>query len=177
MSVTVPNLIGRGRTAAEAELDALLLRHIAQFPFGASGDGSASQQSPVGGTVVPEYSIVTVSYPTPFGPIPDSPVEGPTPPSGTYEGQINGVLAGSPGGSGQGAWADFVTLIDGSPVNFMVTLYFDQNVDPLPQLPRTEWMKRGAMLGLAERAFTNSHKVRLVINGELSVQSIEIFKS
>ena len=118
MPVVVPNLIGLGRGTAEAELDGL--RHIAQFPFSATGDGSASQQSPTGGTVVPPYSIVTVAYPTPFGPLDDSPVEGLTLPAGTYEGQINSVMAGNPWGSGQGAWANFVTLIEGSPVVFIV---------------------------------------------------------
>jgi hypothetical protein len=47
--VVVPNVIGLSSTAAEAELDALLLRHITSFPFDASRDGSAAQQSPVGG--------------------------------------------------------------------------------------------------------------------------------
>jgi hypothetical protein len=176
MPVVVPNLIGLGRTAAEAELDGLLLRHIAQFPFSGTGDGSASQQSPVGGTVVSPYSIVTVAYPTPFGPLDDSPVEGPTLPAGTYEGQINSVMVGNPWGSGQGAWADFVTLIEGSPVVIMLALYFDQGVGVSPQLPRTEWMRRGAMLGLAERAFTNGHNVRIVTTSDLFAQSIEIFK-
>lgn len=175
MPITVPNVIGLGRTAAEAELDGLLLRHIAQFPFGATGDGSASQQSPVGGTMVPPYSIVTVAYPTPFGPLDDSPVEGPTLPAGTYEGHITSVTVGNPFGSGQGAWADLVTLIEGSPVTFVLALYFDHGVGASPQLPRTEWMRRGAMLGVAERAFTNGHNVRIVTTSDLFAQSIEIF--
>jgi hypothetical protein len=37
-------------------------------------------------------------------------------------------------------------------------------------------MRRGAMLGLAQRAFTNSHKVRVVTTKDLFIQSIEIFK-
>jgi hypothetical protein len=127
--------------------------------------------------LVAPYSIVTVSYPTPLGPLPDSPVEGPTPPTGTYEGQINGVLVGNPWGSGQGAWVESVILIEGSPVSLTLTLYFDHNADPTPQLPRTEWMNRGAMLGLAQRAFTNAHNVRLFMTSDLFVQSIEIFKS
>jgi hypothetical protein len=175
MPVVVPNLIGLGRGAAEAELDGLLLRHIAQFPFGATGDGSASQQSPVGGTVIPPYSIVTVAYPTPFGPMDDSPVEGPTLLAGMYEGQITSVTVGDPWGTGKGAWADFLTTIDGSQVSFTVTLYFDDSANP-PLLPRGEWMKRGAMLGLAQRAFASGNNVRLVTAGELFVQSIALLR-
>ena len=171
MTVVVPNLIGLGRTAAESELDRKLLRHIAQFPFG-TGDGSATQQSPVGGTVVSEYTIVTVGYPTPLGPLPDSPVEGPTPPSGTYEGQITSVTVG-----GDGAWADFLTTIDGSQIGFTVTFYFDNSANPPPLLRRGEWMRRGATLGLAQRAFAGRNNVRLVIAGALFVQSITLLRS
>jgi hypothetical protein len=173
----IPNLIGIDRPTVEATLDALLLRHIARFPFGASGEGLAAAQSPAAGTSVPSFTIVTVSYPSPLGPMPDSPVEGPTLPSGTYEGEIKSVLVGDPWGSGQGAWVDFATLIDGSPVRFTGVLYFDHNVSTPSEQPRTEWMRRGAMLGLAQRAFTNSHKVRLITASNVFVQSIEILKS
>jgi len=78
--VFVPNVVGAGRQAAEAELDSVSLRHIAKFPFDASGDGSSTQQFPPGGTIVEAFSVVTVTYPTPLGPMPDSPVEGPEPP-------------------------------------------------------------------------------------------------
>jgi hypothetical protein len=108
--------------------------------------------------------------------MPDSPVEGPNPPSGTYDGQINSILVGNPWGSGMGAWVDFITPIEGSPVTLMVVLYFDDSAHPIPQLPRTEWMNRGAMLGLAERAFTNGNNVRLVLTSDLFAQSIEILK-
>lgn len=176
MPVIVPNLIGLGRAAAEAELDGLLLRHIAQFPFSASGTGAASQQSPVGGTSVGLYSVVTVAYPTPFGPMPDSPIEGPNPPSGTYEGQINSVMVGNPWGSGEGAWVEFATTIDAAPVTITLALYFDDAANQPPQLPRTEWMNRGALLGIAQRAFTNGNNVRIVTTSELFAQSIEIYK-
>lgn len=175
MPVSVPNVIGLARTAAEAKLDSLLLRHIAKFP-GAAGDGRATAQSPLAGTLVPTYSVVAVTYPTPLGPLPDSPVEGPTLPAGTYVGEVQSVFAGDPWGTGQGAWIDFVTNIDG-PVTFTGTLYFDHGDNSGPPPPRTEWMRRGAMLGLAQRAFTNAHSVRLVIASELFIQSIELFKS
>jgi hypothetical protein len=101
-------------------------------------------------------------------------------PSGTYEGRINSVLVGNPWGSGQGAWLEFATVLDSSAVRFTSTLYFDHSVGTAPQPARTEWMRRGAMLGLAQRAFTNGHKVRLVtanVEQSIFVQSIEILKS
>ena len=177
MPVTVPNVIGLGRTAAEAALDGLLLRHIASFPVSVTGDGTASQQSPVGGTSVPQYSIVTVDYPTPFMGVPDSPVEGPTPPSGTYEGQITSVTVGNPFGSGEGAWVDFNTIIDGGPLTLALALYFDDSADPPPVLARTEWMNRGALLGIAQRAFTNSYNVNILVTSDLFAQSIQILKA
>ena len=90
MPVTLPNLIGLGRTDAEATLDALLLRHVATFPFAISGDGSASAQFPPAGTVVPLYTVVTVTYPSPLGPLDDSPVEGPSP-GGRTDPRSNGI--------------------------------------------------------------------------------------
>jgi hypothetical protein len=79
MPVTVPNLLGAGRTAAEATLDSLLLRHIARFPFAADANGVAVSQSPAAGTVIPKYTVVTIDYPSPLGPLDDSPIEGPAP--------------------------------------------------------------------------------------------------
>jgi hypothetical protein len=176
MAVIVPNLIGLSRPDAEAALDALLLRHIAQFPFAASGDGTATTQTPAAGASVPAFTIVTVGYPSPLGPMDDSPVQGPELPLGTYEGQVRSVVVGNPFGSGQGAWIEFATLIEGSPVSFTGTLYFDHSIEAPPTLPRTEWMRRGAMLGLAQRAFTHDHKIRIVTAPNLFVQSIEILK-
>jgi hypothetical protein len=176
MPVSVPNLIGLGRSAAEAKLDALLLRHIAKFPFDAGGDGSATAQSPAAGTLVPSLSIVTVTFPSPFGPLDDTSVAGPTLPAGTYKGQIQGVLVGDPWGSGEGAWIDFSTPMDGGTVTFGGVLYRDPKVDVLPPPSRTEWMRRGAMLGLAQRAFTNGHTVRVVTTSDLFIQSLELVK-
>jgi len=176
MAVSVPNVIGLGRTAAEAKLFGLLLRHIGKFPFAAAGDGSATAQSPAASTLVPPFSVVSVTYPSPLGPLDDTAVQGPTLPAGTYEGQIKRVMAGDPWGSGQGAWIDFTTIMDGGPVTFMGVLYRDPNVNPGPPPARTEWMRRGAMLGLAQRAFTNGHNVRVVTTSDLFIQSVEIFK-
>jgi hypothetical protein len=176
MPVTMPNLIGLGRGTAEAMLDGLLLRHIAQFPFSATGTGAASQQTPVSGTSVGQYSVVTVAYPSPLGPMPDSPIQGPNPPSGTYEGQINSVMIGNPWGSGEGAWVEFSTTIDGAAAAIMLALYFDDSANPPPQLSRTKWMNRGALLGIAQRAFTNGHNARIVTTSDLFAQSIEIYK-
>ena len=174
MPVSVPNVIGMGRPQAEASLDAKLLRHIARFPFSATGDGTATLQDPPAGTLVPSFTVVTVSYPSPLGPIDDTPVQGPTLQAGTYEGAVKGVIAGNLG-SGQGAWIAFETQMDGGKVTFSGVLYFDQAFAMAALPDRAEWMRRGAMLALAQRAFTHGHKVRLVTTSDLSIQSIEIF--
>jgi hypothetical protein len=175
MPVSVPNVIGMGRTTAEAALDAKLLRHMARFPFSAGGDGSATAQNPPAGALVPTYAIITVDYPSQMGPLPDSPVEGPTLQAGTYEGKLESVMAGNPWGTGQGAWITLKTQLKGHAASISATLYFDQIDAPAAPLERTEWMRRGAMLGVAQRAFTNGNKVRLVIASDLLVQSIEIY--
>ena len=175
MSVTVPDVIGKGRLEAEAALEAKLLRYIARFPFAGDGDGRATTQSPPAATLVPAFTVVTVSYPSPMGPLPDTGVQGPTLPPSTYEGMIKSVLVGKPYGSGQGAWISFETQMDGGPVSFTGVLYFDQAASPSNLLERAEWMRRGAMLGAAQRALTHGHKVRLVTASDVFIVSIEIF--
>lgn len=174
MAISVPNVTGMTRSAAEAALAANNLRYIARFPFSATADGTASAQHPTPGTQVPLYTVVTVSYPSPLGPFDDSPIGGPMLRPGTYEGTIRSVLAGNPYGSGQGAWILFETAMQGEPVSFTGVLYFDHALHATPP-DRTEWMRRGAMLGLAQRAFTHGHKVRLVTASDLFIASIEIF--
>ena len=174
MSINVPNVIGMSRTEAEATLAANNLRYIARFPFSATGDGRASAQDPAAGTSVPSFTVVTVSYPSPLGPLDDSPIGGPTLRPGTYEGTIKSVLVGNPFGTGQGAWISFETMMDGEPVSFTGVLYFDHALRPAPA-DRAEWMRRSAMLGIAQRAFTHGHKVRLVTASDLFIVSIEIF--
>lgn len=163
MTVAVPHLVGLGRTQVEAKLNGLLLRHIARFPFSADGDGRATEQSPAAGTSVRQYSVVTVSYPSPLGPQDDSPIEGPTL-NGTLVGRINSVLVDRDGAS--------IGFANGHE-DVSIVLYLDQPVPLL--LPRAEWMRRGAMLSVAQRAFTNAHSVRIVV-ADTVVQSIEIFK-
>jgi hypothetical protein len=150
------------------------LRHQQKLTFSATGDGTAADQNPQAGTEVPLFTIVTVFFPSPLGPIPDPPIEGPTLPAETYDGNITRVSVGNPFGSGQGAWIAFVTSIDNSPVEFDATIYFDHAVDAGPMPDRIEWMRRGAMLGMAQRAFTNKHRVRVGITQELFVHSIDI---
>jgi hypothetical protein len=58
---------------------------------------------------------------------------------------------------------------------FNFDLYRDPN-PPAPLLPRTEWMRRGAILGLAQRAFTNDQRTKLIVENDL-VQSIEVYKA
>ena len=176
MPVTVPNVIGLDRPAAEAKLDALSLRHIAQFPFSASGDGRAAAQDPAAGSHVPAFSIVRVSFPSPMGPLDDSPVQGPTLRAGTYVGDITAVLVGDPFGSGPGAWIEFTTQADGGAVAFRGTLYRDAATDPGPPPTRTEWMRRGGLLGAAQRAFTHRHRVEVVTRADLFIMSIQLIR-
>lgn len=168
--VTVPDLLGLGRTTAEAKLDSLHLRYIARFPFSATGDGSATSQEPAAGTEVPSYSIVTVSYPSPMGPMEDSPVLGP-PLNGNFEGQVGGVVVWR-----RGASINLVLTADGEKQNFLLPLYDDDDERPSPLLPRTVWMRRGAMLALAQCAFANKSKVRVTVADSV-VLSIEIFRT
>jgi hypothetical protein len=160
----VPNVIGLSRAAAEAKLDSCPLRHIARFPFGAAGDGTASAQSPEPGTSVALYSTVIVSYPSPLGPLDDSPVEGPTL-NGSIPGSIITAVAVDRSGAS-------ITLAIG-PVGTTVevSLYEDP---PTPQMRRAEWMMRGAILGLAQRALTNKYRVLVEITDSV-VDRIEIF--
>jgi hypothetical protein len=177
MPVSVPNVVGLSSADAPKILAAQRLRYILRYPEVAHGDGSVTEQNPVAGTLVPLYSVVTVTLPVPFGfGEPDRPVDGPYP-NGNMEGFINGVRVDQ-----RGAWIDFATLIEGDAINISdLALYRDQPAPP-SLLPRTEWMRRGAMLGLAQRALTNNHNVRLFTTGESFlhdlhlVQSIEILK-
>jgi outer membrane protein OmpA-like peptidoglycan-associated protein len=86
------------------------------------------------------------------------------------EGLINGVIV-----DGRGASISLTVQALTGPGEFNFDLYRDQPVYPAPLLPRVEWMRRGALLGLAQRAFTNRHRVRVMAANDL-VQSIQIFK-
>jgi hypothetical protein len=54
-----------------------------------------------------------------------------------------------------------------------LTLYLDQ---PATNIPHVEWMRRGAILGLAQRALTNAHIVGLHVR-DGGVLEIEIHNS
>ncbi|MCK0511472.1 PASTA domain-containing protein [Aromatoleum buckelii] len=177
MPVIVPNVIGMSSLAAVAALGAVKLRHLGKLPFLATGDGTAATQDPPAGAEAPPFTVVTVSYPSPLGPMPDQNIEGPTLPAGTYDGEITRVSVGNPFGSGQGAWISFVTDMEDSPVEFDAALYFDHALHPAPVPDRIEWMRRGAMLGMAQRAFTHSHRVRLGISQQLFVHAIDILRT
>jgi hypothetical protein len=177
MPVIVPNVVGMGGGDAIAALQAVRLRHRGRLPFSATGDGSATEQNPPAGSSVPPFTIVTVSYPNPFGPMPDQAVEGPTLPPDTYDGLITRVSVGNASGAGSGAWLSFETDMEGSPVEFGLTLYFDHVLHPGPTPDRLEMMRRGALLGIAQRAFTHQHRVRIVTTQDLFALAIDIVRA
>jgi len=76
----------------------------------------------------------------------------------------------------RGASIRVVVQAPSEPGEFNFDLYRDQQTPPPSLLPRVEWMRRGAFLALAQRAFTNGHRVKLIVANDL-VQSIEIFKA
>jgi outer membrane protein OmpA-like peptidoglycan-associated protein len=55
-------------------------------------------------------------------------------------------------------------------------LYSDPPGPSPPLVPRTEWMRRGAMLGLAQRAFTGGDRVKLTVAANNRVLGIEVYK-
>ena len=152
-----------GRGDAEQLLSSLSLRFIAKFPFSASGVGLASAQQPAAGTSIPEFSVVTVEYPSPLGPLDDSPVSGPEPTSGLLEGAITSVFVGQ-----EGAGIGFSLSNGVAPFRF--GLYKDS--DPVG---REGWMRRGAMLALAQRAFSGKDRVRISFGNNM-VETIVIFR-
>jgi hypothetical protein len=88
------------------------------------------------------------------------------------DGLINGVTVDSGGASIR------VAILAPGSGELSFDLYRDQAV---PLLPRTEWMRRGAMLGIAQRAFTNGRRVKLITANGMPqsnsiVESIEIYK-
>jgi len=58
---------------------------------------------------------------------------------------------------------------------FEYELYRNDLGSPPPLLPRTEWMRRGAMLGLAQRALSNGNRVKLFVAAN-KVRSIEVYR-
>jgi hypothetical protein len=158
--VVVPRVLGMGRTLAEKTLSDALLRYIAKFPFSASGDGTAVLQVPAAGVTVPPYSVVTVEYPTPLGPLPDAVVQGPVL-SGWVAGDVTRITVDERGAS--------LMLSISAGVSFEFNLY----KDAVPTV-REGWMRRGAMLALAQRALSGKHRVQIDVE-DWVIKSLTIF--
>jgi hypothetical protein len=101
--ITVPNVVGLGRGDAEKKLDEAHLRYIAVLPQGPGDQALATTQSPAPGTLAGEWTIVTVTYPSIFGPLPDSSLQGQV--HGTLQGKVAMVGVGPKGG----AYVDLLT--------------------------------------------------------------------
>ena len=158
--VVVPNVVGMGRTLAEKTLFDAPLRYIARFPFGANGNGTAAHQAPAAGATVLPYSVVTVEYPSPFGPLPDAVVQGPVL-SGWVAGNVTRVTVDDSGAS--------LMLSISAGVSFEFSLY----KDAVPTA-REGWMRRGAMLALAQRALSGKLRVQLDVD-DWAIRSLTIF--
>jgi hypothetical protein len=160
--VTVPNVIGLNQTDAERRLAGVPLRFIAKSPFSATGDGSAAAQTPVAGTIVLEFSVVTVEYPNPIL-NDESGIGGPEPQNGLFEGTITAVFVGTDN-------AGIAFSLDDSIPPFSYVLYND--ADPAT---RAGYMRRGALLALAQRAYTGKDSVRIIFQNK-SIQEMWIFR-
>lgn len=179
MAVVVPYLNGQDRASAEKMLHGLLLRHIAMLPFG-PGDGRATEQIPAAGTLVATYSVVRVIYPSPLGPMDDQPVSGPSPDRIIVEGRINRVVVNEHGASIDITVEKSLFLRTGplfyypAAGGFALNLDLYQDPEPVP-VPCERWMRRGAMLALAQRAFTGKNMVRIDSDDRI-ITSIEIMR-
>lgn len=147
--VVVPNIVGKSRPSAEKTLSNATLRYVATFPFSATGDGSATHQQPAAGTTVRPYSVVTVAYPSPQGPLPDAPEQGAIL-SGWVTGDIERVTVDPHGAR--------VTLAVSQTISFEFGLYTEAG-----GAAREVWMRRGAMLALAQRALTGKNRVQIEV--------------
>ena len=157
--VVIPNIVGMSRTLAEKTLSDAPLRFVAAFPFGATGDGKAVSQTPAAGVTVRPYSVVRVNYPSPLGPLPDAAEQGPVL-SGWITGEVRRLTVDA-----RGAW---LTLFVTDGVTFEFGLYKDAEA-----AAREVWMRRGAMLALAQRAFTGKNRVQIDVE-DWMIQSISI---
>ena len=159
----IPNVVGLSREEAEQKLDAAHMRYIAVLSQGPSKQVLATTQSPAAGTVAGEWTIVTVTYPSIFGPLPDPGLQGEV--RGTLHGKI--VMVGiSPKG---GAYVDLLTT---DAVRVGLLLF---GAAPKAMLPPHEWARRAAVLSLAQSAMANGHDV-MVFADKTKIQSIEVSK-
>jgi hypothetical protein len=167
MSVVVPDLVGKKvdiQTAGKM-LDALGLRHQFSLTTTLPMDGLAWDQAPAAGTAVKLYTVVKVRFRAADDI--DLPVGGAIP-KGGLQGKITGVSID------EHEVAVDVTLEDAVPISYV--LYRVRLADD-DDLPRAEWMRRGAMLGLAQRALTNQHRVDLFVTEEHLVGKMRVFRT
>src|SRR5215213_2436528 len=162
--VTVPNVVGVARDDAVKKLDDAHLRYIAVLPQGPSNEVLASTQSPAAGTVAGEWTIVTVTYPSIFGPLPDPGLQGEV--RGTLRGKIVMVGVGPKGGA-------YVDLLTDEAVRVGLLLF---GSDPGVALPTGEGARRGAVLGLAQNAMANGHDVTVVVEN-IRIHRIEVSRT
>ena len=159
--VSVPNVIGFGRVDAERILAAVPLRYIAKLVSSATGTGVASAQTPVAGTMVREFSVVKVEYPNPLLDA-EEPVDGPQPQSGLLDGVVTNIIVSKDGAS--------IGLSVLGLYPFFYFLYKDS--DPVT---REVYMRRGAMLAIAQRAFSGRDNTRIRFEGGM-IDLVEIFR-
>jgi hypothetical protein len=160
--VTVPNVIGMSRGEAEQTLTAVPLRFIAKFVSSGTGDGTAATQSPAAGSRVLEYAAITIEYPNPILDA-EEPLDGPVPINGLMEGNISAVFVGK-----NSAGIGFSP--DPSIPPFEYTLYSDADTTT-----REGYMRRGALLALAQRAFTGQDQVRINFTNKI-VEVLYLFR-
>lgn len=165
MAINVPDLIDLGRPTAEDRLDNLGLRYRALFKETNPPTGNVVAQSPAAGTRVGRYTVVTVTYSSPFD-MGDNTILGRSP-DGPLDGKISAVKVDQ-----NGASLDFLINGDDAPT-LELQLYSDADA-AAADFPRAEWMRRGALLGLAQRAFTFGDHVQ--VQFDQAVVSIHLLK-
>jgi hypothetical protein len=109
-----------------------------------------------------EYSVVTIEYPNPILDA-EEPIDGPVPINGLMEGNISVVFVGKDG-------AGLGLSPDPSIPPFEYTLYNDADTTT-----REGYMRRGALLALAQRAFTGQDQVRISFTNKI-VQVLYLFR-
>jgi hypothetical protein len=161
--VRVPNVIGLGIGQVQSILAAVPLRNfVTRIPGVSAGGGGAISQDPRAGQTVSAYSVVRVRCPDPFiSEETELGVDGPQPAFSPQQGFITSVSVTEQG-------ADIGLSVQGL-MPFSYHLYSD--------VPATRevYMRRGAMLAIAQRAFTGQDLVRVDFAGT-TVESIQIFR-
>jgi PASTA domain len=161
--IIIPNVVGLSREDAEKKLDAAHMRYIAVLSQGPSNQVLATTQSPAAGTAAGEWTIVTVTYPSIFGPLPDPGLQGEV--RGTLQGKILMVGVSPKGGA-------YVDLLTTDAVRVGLVLFGTASG---AVLPTDEWARRAAVLSLAQTAMANGHDAT-VFADKTKIQSIEVSK-